>query len=290
MLGLDLDAWNNVMVLSLGFAALAALAVVVSTATVIKLQKESEEATRREFDRYKLEASEKIAASAAVGEAARADAARANESSERLKNDTVRLQADNLALQTVLLPRHAGLIGIDRSPPAADWFAGIAPFAGTELLIEVANDKEAGNLANEIAIIVTKFGWTARLVDEKRTHFNPDQIRDGISVSYPIGKPWGPDNQNEPWFNWAKAAEALADALTRAGLAVGDRRVSRFGFVPNDRSAAIGLSPNFDPPLQGVFLQVGARPVAETVEWIKQGRTDGAGNKPANPVSVESHK
>jgi hypothetical protein len=36
------------------------------------------------------------------------------------------------------------------------------------LLIQVANDKEAGNLASEIAIVVTKFGWTARLIDEQR--------------------------------------------------------------------------------------------------------------------------
>ena len=220
-------------------------------------------------------------------------AAEARASSERiaeLNNDAARLQADNLALQTVLLPRHAGLLGINRSPPAAEWFAGIAPFAGTELLIQVANDKEAGNLASQIGMIVTRFGWTVRFVDEKRTQFNPDQIGDGLSVSYPIGKPWSPGNQNEPWFNWAKAAEALADALTKAGLAVGDRSVSRFGFVLNDRSAAIGLSPNFDPPLQGVFLQVGARPVAETVEWIKQGRPDVPGNKAAGAAPMEPNK
>ena len=67
-----------------------------------------------------------------------------NERVATLNNKTAQLQADNLALQTVLLPRHVGLIGFDRSPPAAEWFAGIAPFAGTELLIQVANDKGLG--------------------------------------------------------------------------------------------------------------------------------------------------
>jgi hypothetical protein len=195
-----------------------------------------------------------------------------------LNNDTERLKADNLALQTVLLPRHVGLIGLDQEPPAKKWFVGIAPFAGTNLLIQVANDKEAGNLGSEIGIVVTKFGWTAQFVDERRTHFSSGQIKDGVSVSYPIGKPWSPANQNEPWFKWHDAAEALADALTKAGLAVGDRRVSRFGFDPSGREAVIGLEPNFDPPIEGVFLQVGARPVAETVEWIKQGRPDALGN------------
>ena len=42
MFGFDLDWWNTAMVVSLGFGAIAALAVLVSTAVVIKLQKETE--------------------------------------------------------------------------------------------------------------------------------------------------------------------------------------------------------------------------------------------------------
>src|SRR5436190_2055452 len=51
----------------------------------------------------------------------------AKKSEERiasLNNETARLQADNISLQTVLLPRHVGLIGIDQEPPAKKWFAG----------------------------------------------------------------------------------------------------------------------------------------------------------------------
>jgi hypothetical protein len=49
MLGLDLDSWNAIMLLSLAVAAFAAVFVVVSTAVVIKLQKKDA-----------LEASERI--------------------------------------------------------------------------------------------------------------------------------------------------------------------------------------------------------------------------------------
>ena len=283
-LGHNGEWWDFWLIFSVVFAALAAIAIGITTTGSIFSHKREASAAEQELDRYKAEASENIAASAALGETAKAEAARANETAAKLNNETARLQADNLALQTVLLPRHVGLLGFKRSPPAAEWFAGIAPYAGTKLLIQHANDKEAGNLAAEISIVVTKFGWTAQFVDEQRTHLNPDQIADGISVSYPIGKTWTPETQNEPWFAWAKAAEALADALTKAGLAVGDRRVSRYGFDPKGREAAIGLGPNFDPPLEGVFLQVGARPVAQTVEWIRQGRKDVLGNPPIDTV------
>lgn len=49
------------MVLSLGAAALAAFAVVLSTIAVIRLQKAAEQETKREFDTYKLEAGKSIA-------------------------------------------------------------------------------------------------------------------------------------------------------------------------------------------------------------------------------------
>jgi hypothetical protein len=72
-----------------------------------------------------------------------------------LNNDTARLTAENLALQTVLLPRHVGLIGLDEEPRAKIWFAGFERWAGTKILIQVIpGDPEAQNLANEIAIKV----------------------------------------------------------------------------------------------------------------------------------------
>jgi hypothetical protein len=109
-------------------------------------------------------------------------------SSERiagLNNDTARLTADNLALQTVLLPRHVGAIGFNGPPKAVEWFAGFERWAGTKLLIQVApGDPEAQNLANEIAIVLSKFGWVPEFINETRSGVSLN-LSEGLSVISP---------------------------------------------------------------------------------------------------------
>jgi hypothetical protein len=61
VLGLDLNSWEQLMIWALGFAALAAVAVVVSTASVVVLQREETARTKNEFESYKLEAAKDIA-------------------------------------------------------------------------------------------------------------------------------------------------------------------------------------------------------------------------------------
>ncbi|MGD0565170.1 MAG: hypothetical protein ABSA66_19040 [Roseiarcus sp.] len=215
----------------------------------------------------------------------------AAEANARATNSAVeveKLKLDNLALQTVLLPRHVGLIGLNEEPKAKTYFAGIDRFAGTEVAIQVAPDREAQNLANEIAIVLMKFGWKAQIIDESRSHVRSDFISDGVDVLYATGKPWTKDEPNQPWFAWHDAAEMLADALTKARPAVGEYRVSRAGFQNDPANLSSGLIPYFDPPLTGVYLRVGSRPVAATVDWINRGRPDSTGNPPATPVAPVS--
>jgi hypothetical protein len=135
-----------------------------------------------------------------------------------LNNDTARLTGDNLALQTVLLPRHIGLVGLNGPPPAMEWFAGLETFTGTQVEIQSVLDPEAENLAKEIAIILTMKGLHPFSVNESRTRMAPTQISNGINIWYPTGKPWTAAEPNQPWFAWNRLAEALATALTRAGL------------------------------------------------------------------------
>jgi hypothetical protein len=85
-----------------------------------------------------------------------------------LNNEAARLQAGNLALQTVLLPRHVGLVGINQDPKAAEWFDAMETFAGTEFIIVFANDSEAHSLAKEIETVLRLHGLTAH-VDSNRT-------------------------------------------------------------------------------------------------------------------------
>jgi hypothetical protein len=196
-----------------------------------------------------------------------------------------RLKADNLALQIVLLPRRVGIIGINGPAKAQEWFAGIEAFPGTDVFIQFAPDPEAKNLANEIAIaVLNRGGWKPQFIDDTRSHVPNDSLHEGVDVLYPTGKPWTAEQSDQPWIRWARATEVLANALTRAGLGVGPYPVLRGGFPntpPDPRFGPSAMSPYFDPPLTGVYVQVGPRPVASTAEWIRSGRPDAAGNLPA---------
>jgi hypothetical protein len=269
MLGLSLHSWEDVMLVSLGAAALAAVFVIVSTWVVVQLQRKESK-----------EAAEKIATLNK----------HANDSAERiasLNNETARLQADNLALQTVMLPRrippHPQGPGVPED--MRQEFSGLRPFAGTLLVIQALDDREAKALANRLYLIITAFGWKVEFGDSKRTFVQDFLIPDGVRVLYPLEK-----YSNQPLtgdrLRWAQAAEALADALTKSSLAVGNRRVPHGGFVDQHMIAvAIPGGTAFTPPLEGVYLQVGARPVVEMIEWIKSGRRDGAGNSPTTAPS-----
>jgi hypothetical protein len=203
------------------------------------------------------------------------EASKADERAADANLKATELQADNLALQTAMLPRHVGSIGLNEPPKAREWFAGMEAFAGTEFIVVPADDAEARNLANEIVVVLRLFGCTAAHIDSNRT---TGQFPDGVSVSYPMGRAWTQDQPNQPWFEWAKAAEMLANSLTKAGLAIGDRQVSRYGFTP----VAAGATTQFLPVRDGVLVIVGPRPITETIEWIKAGRPDVNGVKAAD--------
>ena len=278
MLGLSLHGWENSMVVSLIIAGGFALLAGAATWAVVRLQRIEIEASNKELEKYKIDAAKAL-------ESTKADAARANESSERLRNETARLQADNLALQTALLPRHAGIFGINGPAPADKWFAGMAAFTGVPIVIQPTDDNEARNLASEITIALAFVG-VAAIIDENATALKPSQFSEGVSVAYATGKPWTKEEPNQPWFEWAKAANVLADALTTAGLGVGEYPVQRSGFIPADDPAAW----IFRTIKEGVLVYVGQRPVSHTIAWIKAGRPDAAGNKPADAATAAPHK
>ena len=60
MLGLALASWNTLMLVSLGLAALAALAIFITSRAVIVLQDQEVKDNAEIFERYKLETGERI--------------------------------------------------------------------------------------------------------------------------------------------------------------------------------------------------------------------------------------
>lgn len=160
----------------------------------------------------------------------------------------------------------------------------LGQFRGTSVFIQASDDTDAINFSGELLTALTALGWKAEIIDKSRSHVSPKMIMEGVSVLYPVGKPYTEKEPNQPWFAWAKAAEALANALTTGGFGVGDIPVSRFGFTnekqdfpsPFSSSASrttLGpMTPFFDPPLEGVYVQVGARPISMTFQWVEQRR------------------
>jgi hypothetical protein len=298
-LGQNGEWWDFWLIVAVVFAALAAVAIGVTTTGSIVSHKREAAAADWELNRYKLETSEKISASIAAGESAKAETARANERIAGLNNDAARLTAENLALQTVLLPRHVGLFGLNEEPRAKIWFAGFERWAGTKILIQVVSgDPEAQNLANEIAIVLSKFGWRPEFIDEKRSGVSLN-LREGLEVMSPSSyKAWDPKNEAQQSFRTlGDAARSLATALTNAGLGVGAYPVSGVrglnmvvDFPPDSQGEAHNPFRNFSPRLDGVYLQVGSRPVASTMQWTKQGRPDELGNKAPDAVPAEQPK
>jgi hypothetical protein len=222
------------------------------------------------------------------------DRQRSKEHIARLNAETARLTADNLALQTALLPRHVGLIGFDGPPPAKEWFAGFQRWAGTKILIQVVvGDPEAQNVANEIAIVLSKFGWLPEFIDEKRSGISLN-LSEGIQLFSPSShKAWDESDPIQQKFaKLSEASQGLAVALTKAGLGVGEYPVSNAGLVvdfPADSEAAASQYGKFSQPLEGLYLQVGSRPVGATVAWIKRGRPDRLGNIQASPPDTAPH-
>lgn len=186
------------------------------------------------------------------------------------------LQSENLTLHRVMTPRHVGLIGIDGPPPAQDWFAGMNLFAGTDVLIQFAPDAEAKNLANEIVVVLGICGWRPQLTDESRSHLSL-ALMEGVRVmsSYLDDRPWtAEDLELVPYTNCAHAGDALARSLTAAGLGVGNFPIHciRFASRPTEDDKRSRMIPWFDPPGAIVYVQVGARPIAATLQWMASQR------------------
>lgn len=150
VLGLDLHSWEQLMLLSLGVAGLIAVAVFVTTASVVILQRHETAEAKRELDAYKLDAGKKIAASAAVGETAKADAAEANAAAERAKAEAAKA---NLELARIKAPRALN------SAQQTNLTAEMRPYSKTPVVFGVFQEPEALALLDQLSKVLTSAGW-----------------------------------------------------------------------------------------------------------------------------------
>src|ERR1700674_686608 len=114
MLGFDLDWWNAAMLVALGAAALAAIALLLSNKAVVVLQDREAKDNAAAFVRYQMEAGKKIAEANSAAELARADAAKANERAAGLEMEAARITKENILLQIDLRNKGEVIKRIDR--------------------------------------------------------------------------------------------------------------------------------------------------------------------------------
>src|SRR6476620_7316052 len=124
--GLSLHGWEEIMRGAIAAVGIFGLLVGVATYFVVTLTREEAAESKRQFEEYKIEAAGGVTKS-------NERIAELSTQAERLRNETARLQTDNLALQTAMLPRYVGAIGIDGRPPAETWFAGFERWAGIKI-------------------------------------------------------------------------------------------------------------------------------------------------------------
>jgi hypothetical protein len=273
-MGPSLELASKLFDLSSIALAVGACIVFIATAAIVWLGIVKE----HHWDVLRGHANERIAELTNQSEALRAEsnrsvamAADAQMQAARLNRETAHLQADNLALQTVMLPRHMGIIGVDQEPPAKKFMPALSAHAGTPYILEFAQDGEAQALAKEIEFVLNMAGWK-QWSESVKSNLSARSF-EGVQVMYPVGKPWTAEEPVQPWMALSRAAETLANVLTTAGFGVGSYPVARFGITPGTEY------PRFEPALQAVVVHVGARPVSLTIQWIKQGRPDELGNK-----------
>jgi hypothetical protein len=181
----------------------------------------------------------------------------------QLTNDAARLTSENFALQKVVAQRHVGAMSLlIESPKSMDNFEGMERFAGTQVFIQPSDDTEAKSLAAEILLALTLRKWKASQVDDKQSGMLPGLISEGVSITYPIGRPKA-----------AVPAQALVDTLTKSGLGVGDNSVSLFTTVQGVKF------PLFDPQTEWVYVMVGSRPISLTVQWLAAKRAAAVGTQ-----------
>jgi hypothetical protein len=254
--GLSLHSWEEVMRGSL--LAVGALGVIVGFATtfVVTLTREELEASKKELDQYKIEATAEVNKAKEGAAVANAEAAKAHEriadlstQAEGLKKDTaeanVRAAEAQLALEKFKAPR---LITPDREVRIR---SKVRPFTGTPFdLSVIPGDPEALHFAVQIAAILDAEKWSWVEFNHPDGPFMQVYSVPGKPNIGQIGS-WAVIIQMhfEQAERLGPAAKALADALDNEGFiaaAAGKPPEA----IPNTNMVHIIVGKKIDPVLK----------------------------------------
>jgi hypothetical protein len=185
---------------------------------------------------------------------AKMEAARANEASERLRNETARLEADNLSLQKIMQPRRLTPLLWTRHPEriSGQLESLKTMFAGTKAFIYTVPDFEAQMFADDITGVLTASGWEVRKVDSEEAHIPERKFREGLYIFTLV------DGKTD-----TQAGGFLSGAI---GDITGITPLStRLPLQPK-----LPKYPYFDPPVTGVLIIVGVRAISSEMLEIQR--------------------
>jgi hypothetical protein len=148
MFGQTLEWWNHAMLVSLAFAAVAAIAVAFATTVVVKLTALEEQEAKEALEMYKKQAEENISAANAVAATANAAAAAATRDAAKANLEQERLRAE-LAWWTIGQNQAAAMMARLRAQPG-------------RIVVEfLQNDLEAQEYAKQFVQVFSASGWQA---------------------------------------------------------------------------------------------------------------------------------
>lgn len=160
VLGLDLHSWEQLMLFSLGIAGLIAVAVFITTASVVILQRHETAEAKRELDRYKIEAGKDVAEAKAVGETARADVEKAHAEIAKANVERLKLEERLASAETQNLDMRAKMASRRITKEQHDILVAELAKSPQPFDLALMSDPESVLLANDILQTFSDAKWT----------------------------------------------------------------------------------------------------------------------------------
>lgn len=226
--GLGLQSWEHIMLLSLGFTGLAAIAVFISTMSVVTLQRRENANTQHEYKEFKLTVDAKVADAKQEGIVAGKQAGDALLKAAKLEKEAQKLKAENLSLQLKIQPRRLSGENIAKLKNS---LIGLHPSAIA--VISRIFDSEGGDFADDLSNAFQSAGWST--VREN----NWTMPNKGVSIATLEGTPI-PSELKDKLLAALHSANVKASTIT----------------IKNDKRNTI--SPYFQPNV--LYLLIGEKP------------------------------
>jgi hypothetical protein len=160
MLGLSLDNWNNLLVVSLSITGIAASIVAAATWVTISLSKSEAEQAKQELESYKITVEGKVADAKREGIQAGKMAGDAILRAAELEKQAAELKAANLALEAKIQPRR---LSSDKAEAIANILSSIPPLAIT--IVSRMTDIEGKDFADDLALAFNKAKWNTSRIE-----------------------------------------------------------------------------------------------------------------------------